>query len=139
VEPQSETVWRQADRYGVPRICFVNKMDRTGADFWRTVDMIVERLDARPLPIQIPWGTEADFNGIIDVVKQQAYHFTGERDDAPQERPMPPELQDSFNRARATLIETVAENDEQLMDAYLEEREISEAELKKAIRRATLS
>ena len=71
MEPQSETVWRQADRYKVPRICFVNKMDRTGADFWRTVDMIVERLDANPVPLQVPWGAEADFKGFVDLVEQR--------------------------------------------------------------------
>src|SRR2546421_1006609 len=71
VEPQSETVWRQADRYNVPRICFVNKMDRTGADFWRTVDMIAERLEARPIPLQIPWGSEAEFNGVIDLLEER--------------------------------------------------------------------
>src|SRR5665213_2416991 len=89
VEPQSETVWRQADKYGVPRICFVNKMDRTGADFWRTVDMIAERLDARPIPIQIPWGSEADFNGIIDLVEQKAIYFSGDRDVDPKTAPSP--------------------------------------------------
>src|SRR5215207_4898510 len=105
VEPQSETVWRQADRYNVPRICFVNKMDRTGADFWRTVDMIAERLDARPIPIQIPWGAESDFVGHIDLIEQKAVFFTGERNDPPEERPIPPELQESFQRARDRLIE----------------------------------
>ncbi len=75
VEPQSETVWRQADRYKVPRICFVNKMDRVGADFWRTIDMIAERLDARPLAIQIPMGTEDKFEGVIDLIEEQAWTF----------------------------------------------------------------
>src|SRR5215510_2437243 len=74
VQPQSETVWRQANKYNVPRICFINKMDRVGADFWRTVDMIAERLEARPIPIQIPWGAEADFNGVVDLVEQKAIY-----------------------------------------------------------------
>ncbi|HXH22691.1 MAG TPA: elongation factor G [Dehalococcoidia bacterium] len=139
VEPQSETVWRQADRYNVPRICFVNKMDRTGADFWRTVDMIAERLEARPIPIQIPWGVEADFQGVIDLVEERAWYFSGERDTPPEERPIPEELQDAFERARDRLIEKVAEEDEQLMISYVEGRHVTVTELKKALRRATLS
>src|SRR2546422_1942837 len=89
VEPQSETVWRQADRYNVPRICFVNKMDRVGADFWRTVEMISERLDARPVPVQIPWGSEADFQGIIDLVEERAWLLSDDRDAQSEERPIP--------------------------------------------------
>src|SRR3990172_7397422 len=138
VEPQSETVWRQADRYNVPRICFVNKMDRTGADFWRTVDMIAERLEARPIPIQIPWGSEADFKGIIDLVEQKALYFSGERDDPPEERPIPEDMQDAFARARDRLLEKVGEIDEQLMISYIEGHEVTVKELKKALRRATL-
>ena len=138
VEPQSETVWRQADRYNVPRICFVNKMDRTGADFWRTVDMIAERLDARPVPIQIPWGAEADFTGAIDLVEQKAIYFTGERDDPPEIREIPPEMQEAFARARDRLLEKVGEVDEQLMISYIEGHEVTPAELKKALRRSTL-
>jgi elongation factor G len=138
VEPQSETVWRQADRYNVPRICFVNKMDRTGADFWRTVDMIAERLDARPIPIQIPWGAEADFQGVIDLVEQKAIYFTGERDDPPEYRDIPPEMQEAYDRARDRLLEKVGEVDEQLMISYIEGHEVTAVELKKALRRSTL-
>src|SRR5438552_5993236 len=138
VEPQSETVWRQADRYNVPRICFVNKMDRTGADFWRTVDMIAERLEARPIPLQIPWGSEADFNGVIDLLEEKAWFFTGGRDDPPDERPIPAELAEAFARARDRLIEKVAETDDQLMISYIEGRHVTVSELKKALRRATL-
>ncbi|HLF71511.1 MAG TPA: elongation factor G, partial [Dehalococcoidia bacterium] len=138
VEPQSETVWRQADRYNVPRICFVNKMDRTGADFWRTVDMIAERLEARPIPIQIPWGAEAEFKGIIDLVEQKVWVFTGERDDPPTEHPIPDEMQDAFERARDRLLEKLGEIDEQLMISYVEGHEVTVQELKKALRRATL-
>jgi elongation factor G len=138
VEPQSETVWRQADRYNVPRICFVNKMDRTGADFWRTVDMIIERLDANPVPVQIPWGVEADFKGVIDLVEQKAWEFTGERDDLPIEREIPPEMKEAFDRARDRLLEKVGEVDEQLMISYIEGHEVTVTELKKALRRSTL-
>ena len=138
VEPQSETVWRQADRYNVPRICFVNKMDRTGADFWRTVDMIAERLDARPVPIQIPWGVEADFHGVIDLVERRAIFFTGGRDDPPEYREIPPEMQEAYERARDRLLEKVGEVDEQLMISYIEGHEVTATELKKALRRSTL-
>jgi elongation factor G len=138
VEPQSETVWRQADRYNVPRICFVNKMDRTGADFWRTVDMIIERLDANPVPVQIPWGVEADFKGVIDLVEQKAWEFTGERDDLPIQREIPPEMKEAFDRARDRLLEKVGEVDEQLMISYIEGHEVTVTELKKALRRSTL-
>src|SRR5512143_3379216 len=85
VEPQSETVWRQADKYNVPRICFVNKMDRIGANFQRTVDMIVDRLNAKPIPIQLPMGAESDFEGVIDLIEMKAWTFTGNRDDAPEQ------------------------------------------------------
>jgi elongation factor G len=139
VEPQSETVWRQADRYNVPRICFVNKMDRTGADFWRTVDMIVERLDANPVPVQIPWGAEADFNGVIDLIERKAVFFTGERNDPPEIREIPADLKEAAERARERLIEKVGEWDEHVMEKYIEGAEIGLEELKAGIRRATLS
>jgi elongation factor G len=138
VEPQSETVWRQADRYNVPRICFVNKMDRTGADFWRTVDMIAERLEARPIPLQIPWGAEADFCGVIDLVEEKAYHYSGDRDALPEELPIPDDMQEAFTRARDRLLEKVAETDEQLMISYIEGHPVTAMELKKALRRSTL-
>ena len=92
VEPQSETVWRQADRYRVPRICFVNKLDRVGADYWRTIDMIEERLDARPLPIQIPIGAEADLAGMIDLVEERAWYFSSDAGEEPVVKDVPPEL-----------------------------------------------
>ena len=138
VEPQSETVWRQADRYHVPRICFVNKMDRTGADFWRTVDMIAERLDGNPVPVQIPWGAEADFLGVIDLIEGKAYQFSGERDALPTEHEVPADLRDAHDRARERLVEKVAEVDEQLMISYIEGHEVSPSELRKALRRSTL-
>jgi elongation factor G len=139
VEPQSETVWRQADRYRVPRICFVNKMDRVGADLWRTIDMIAERLEARPLPIQIPIGEEANFEGVIDLVEEQAWFFPADRDQAPEVKPVPPEYAEACARHREKLIEKTAEVDHQLMISYVEGRAIGATELKKALRRATLA
>src|SRR4051812_41886038 len=132
VEPQSETVWRQADRYNVPRICFVNKMDRTGADFWRTVDMISERLEARPVPIQIPLGAEADYIGVIDLIEQKAITYSGDRDEPPTVGPIPEDQQANFERARDRLLEKVGELDEQLMISYIEGHEVTPVELKKA-------
>src|SRR5579871_3194235 len=120
VEPQSETVWRQADRYNVPRICFVNKMDRTGADFWRTVEMIAERLGAKPVPLQLPIGVEADFQGVIELVEERAWYFSGDRNDPPQERPVPEHMAQQVAEQRAKLIEAVPEEDEQLMISFIE-------------------
>jgi elongation factor G len=139
VEPQSETVWRQADRYKVPRISFVNKMDRTGADYWRTIDMIVERLEARPLPIQIPLGVEDKFEGIIDLIEEQAWTFPGGQEDAPVQTDIPAEFVDEVQKHRELLIEKTAEVDDQLMISYVEGHEVTTIELKKAIRRATLA
>ena len=139
VEPQSETVWRQADRYNVPRICFVNKMDRTGADFWRTVDMISERLEARPVPIQIPLGAEAEYIGVIDLIEQKAVTYSGDRDEPPTVGPIPEDQQATSSAARDRLLEKVGELDEQLMISYIEGHEVTPVELKKALRRATLA
>ncbi|MEX1253477.1 MAG: elongation factor G, partial [Dehalococcoidia bacterium] len=139
VEPQSETVWRQADRYRVPRVCFVNKMDRVGADFWRTVDMIEERLEARPLPIQIPIGSESDFKGVIDLIEQRAWFFPEERDEDPVPQEIPDDLAAEATRHRERLIERTAEVDDQLMISYVEGHDVTTAELKKALRRATLA
>ena len=132
VEPQSETVWRQADRYNVPRICFVNKMDRIGADFWRTVDMIAERLGAKPIPIQIPMGAEADFDGVIDLVEMKAWHFTGERDDAPDEGRDPGRsTATQADEWRDKMIETIGEVDEQTMISYIEGHELTAHEIQR--------
>ncbi|MEX2236443.1 MAG: elongation factor G [Dehalococcoidia bacterium] len=139
VEPQSETVWRQADRYGVPRICFVNKMDRTGADYWRTIDMMIDRLDAKPAPVQIPLGIEAQHVGVIDLIEQKAWRFSADRDEEPTQEPIPNEYQIEVEQRRAALIETVAENDEQLEISFIEGHDITAKELKRAIRRATLA
>jgi elongation factor G len=139
VEPQSETVWRQANKYDVPRICFINKMDRIGADFWRTVDMIRERLGAVPLPIQIPIGRESDFKGFIDLINQQAVVFVDDLGTKSQQLSIPEEMQDEFRQHRDSLIERVAETDEELTLKYLEGEEISKAELITALRKATIA
>jgi elongation factor G len=139
VEPQSETVWRQADKYKVPRICFVNKMDRTGANFWRTVDMIVERLGALPVPIQIPMGAEADFAGVIDLIEMKAYTFTGERDDAPVQVEIPEKYREEAQQWHDKMIESIGEVDEQTMISFIEGHAISTHEIIAALRRVTLA
>ena len=139
VEPQSETVWRQADRYKVPRICFVNKMDRIGADFWRTIDMIAERLEARPLAIQIPMGTEDKFEGVIDLIEEKAWTFPPGKEVDPVSSPIPAEFAEDAAKYRELLIEKTAEVDDQLMISYVEGHEVTVTELKKALRRATLA
>ena len=140
VEPQTEQVWRQADKYGVPRICFVNKMDRTGANFFRTVDMIRERLNATPLVLQLPWGLEADFVGVIDLVRMKGLRWTSEDKGASYETvDIPAELVEEAETWRATLLETLAENDEQALEAYLGGEELTVKELTAGIRRATIA
>jgi len=141
VEPQSETVWRQADKYGVPRICFVNKMDRTGADFYRCVDMIVDRLGATPVVLQLPLGAEADYLGVIDLVKNQAIVWKDENLGAEFEyQGIPAEYADQAADYRNRLIEAAVEFDDDAMEAYLEEgTEPSEEVLKKCIRAGTLA
>ncbi len=139
VEPQTETVWRQADRYGVPRIAFVNKMDRTGADFWRTVEMMVDRLGGNPLPIQIPVGAENEFDGCIDLIEQCWWWFGGEKGDKPERRDIPENLKQAAADAREKLIEGIGNVDDQIAISYLEGHDIGVHELKTAIRRATLA
>jgi elongation factor G len=139
VEPQSETVWRQADKYHVPRICFINKMDRTGANFWRTVEMIVERLGAKPIVVQIPMGSEADFGGVIDLIEMKAWTFTGERDDAPQQTEIPEKYRAQAEEWRAKLLESLGEVDEQAMISYIEGHKLTQHEIHAALRRACLS
>ncbi|HNM77807.1 MAG TPA: elongation factor G [Tepidiformaceae bacterium] len=139
VEPQSETVWRQADRYGVPRIAFINKMDRTGADFWRTVDMMVDRLGGNPIPLQIPVGSEAEFDGCIDLLEQCWWWFGGEKGDKPERREIPENLKQAALDARERLIEGIGNVDDQIAISYLEGHDIGVHELKAAIRRATLA
>jgi elongation factor G len=140
VEPQSETVWRQADRYNVPRICFVNKLDRVGAEFHRCVDMIVTRLGATPLVLQIPIGAEGDFRGVIDLVGMQALVWETEgKGDNYTVTEIPASHSEAAREWRDRLLETIAENDEAMMEKYLEGEEPTEAELIAAIRRATLA
>jgi elongation factor G len=139
VEAQSETVWRQADRYHVPRICFINKMDRVGANFKRTISMIEERLRATPLPIQLPLGSEASYEGIIDLVENKAWSFDGNLDSEPVEVAIPEAERAQCNEFRQALIEKLAEMDDQVMLAYLDGRSITAAELRGALRRVTLA
>ena len=139
VEPQSETVWRQADRYRVPRICFINKMDRPGADFERSTEMIRERLGAVPVALQIPLGSEERFAGVIDLIEMRARLFEGQRGIEVVTVDIPAEMVEAASRAREALVERVAENDDQLMMSFLEGHEIDVVELRKAIRRATIS
>src|SRR6266516_3067854 len=121
VEPQSETVWRQADRYGVPRICFVNKMDRVGAEFHRCVEMIVDRLGGTPLPVQLPWGVESDFKGVIDLIKMRALLWQTEgKGDKYDVVAIPDDHADAARQGRDRLLETISERDEEMMELYLE-------------------
>jgi elongation factor G len=138
VEPQSETVWRQADRYQVPRICFINKLDRTGANFWRDVDMITERLGVKPVPIQIPIGIEDTFKGLIDLVRMKALIWRDDLGNTFDETDIPEDLADEAARWREHLIEAVSDVDDDVAHKYLEGEEISEAEIKHGIRLATL-
>ncbi|HZS76300.1 MAG TPA: elongation factor G [Ktedonobacteraceae bacterium] len=139
VEPQSETVWRQADKYHVPRICFVNKMDRIGADFWRTVEMIRERLGASPVPIQIPIGQESNFKGFVDLIEGTGIIFTDDLGTKSDRTEVPTSMEDEFQRHRELLIERVAETDEELTLKYLEGEEISKEELIAGLRKATIA
>ncbi len=139
VEPQSETVWRQANRFDVPRICFANKMDRNGADYYKTIEVIRERLEANAIAMQMPVGREQDFRGVIDLIAQQAILYRG---DDPAEmviEDVPAEYQEKLARRRLELIEAVADVDDELVEKYLEGEDISVQDLKSAIRRATLS
>ena len=140
VEPQSETVWRQADKYKVTRMCFVNKLDRTGANFFMCVDMIRERLGAKPLLLQLPIGLESDLQGVVDLVKMKGIVWDDESLGAKfNEVEIPADLKEQADKYRQELVETAVEQDESLMEAYLEGKEISEEDLKKCIRKGTLS
>ena len=140
VEPQSETVWRQADKYKVPRICFVNKLDRTGADFFRCVDMIRDRLGAKPLVIQVPIGIEASLTGVVDLVKMKAQVWKNEALGAEWEyKEIPDDLKEISQKYRTELVEMAVEQDEKLMEAYLNGDEIKEEDLIKCIRKGTLN
>ena len=141
VQPQSETVWRQADRYHVPRICFVNKMDRLGADFDKTVDSIRHRLHAIPIPVQYPIGAEDTFSGVVDLIEEKGWFFDRSSDPPGQmhEGPIPPEMVERIASVRDEMIERVAENDDVLLEKYLAGEPSSPEEIKAALRRATIA
>ena len=139
VEPQTETVWRQADRYHVPRIVFVNKMDRVGADFNRAVSMIRERLGARGVPIQIPVGSEEGFKGVVDLIEQKTVLYLDDLGIQQEVTDIPPEMQAEATKRRDELIEAIADTDDDIMAKYIEGEEITTTELKQALRRATLA
>ena len=139
VEPQSETVWRQANKYKVPRLAYVNKMDIIGADFFNVVNMIRERLDANPIPIQIPIGRESDFRGMIDLVRNKAIYYLDDLGTQSEEKEIPDELKDIAEEYRTRLLEVVAEQDDELMMKYLEGEELTVEEIKAALRKATIS
>ncbi len=139
VEPQSETVWRQADRYRVPRICFVNKMDRVGASYERTIKMVRERLGANPIAVQLPIGVESAFRGAVDLITMQALIWEDNLGKEPQQSEIPVDLRPQAEEMRARLIEQVAETDDELTMKYLEGLDISEDELKLALRRAVIA
>ncbi len=139
VEPQSETVWRQADKYGVPRIAYINKMDRIGADFFRGVKMITDRLAANPVPLQLPIGVEENFRGIVDLIRNHAIIYTDDLGTHSEMTTIPEDMQDVVAQYREKLLEAVAESDEALMMKYLEGEELTEAEIKEGIRKATIA
>ncbi|MDU4209035.1 MAG: elongation factor G [Finegoldia magna] len=139
VEPQSETVWRQADKYGVPRICFINKMDATGADYFMSVDTIRERLRANAVPIEIPIGAEDKFVGVVDLITMKANIYKNELGTEFTVEDIPSDLVEVAEKYRAELLENIAEHDEELMEKYLEGEELTEEEIKRAIRTATIA
>ncbi|MFW6150306.1 MAG: elongation factor G [Chloroflexota bacterium] len=139
VEAQSEAVWRQADKYNVGRICFINKMDRMGADFYRTLGSIERRLRANALPIQLPLGKESTFEGVIDLIENKAFTFPSEADFSPVEVEIPEKRRVEVEKSRQALLEEVAHHDDEIMFRYLEEQEIPPSQLREAIRRLTLS
>lgn len=139
VEPQSETVWRQADKYHVPRIAFVNKMDRIGADFNSVVKAMHEKLHANAIPLQMPIGAEDDFSGVVDLIQQKAFYFSGVLGQPPKESTIPAELALPAKKARDSIIESLADFNDDIMTLYLEGKEISSQLIKKALREATIS
>jgi elongation factor G len=139
VEPQSETVWRQADRYGVPRICFINKLDRTGADFYFDIQSIIDRLGARPLVMQLPIGTEANFTGVVDLVEMKAHVWKGDDGKHWDTVDIPADLAGRAAQYREKLVETVAETSEQLLEAYLENGDLTAKEIQEGVRIGTIA
>ena len=140
VEPQSETVWRQADKYGVPRMCFVNKMDRVGANFYRCVEMIKDRLGAKPLVLQLPLGSESEFKGVIDLIRMKAIVWQDEKLGAKfSDEEIPTDIIDESNKYRENLIETVVEMDDEIMEKYLDGTMPNEDQIKSLIRKGTIN
>ena len=140
VEPQTETVWRQANKYKVPRMCFINKMDRTGANFYRTLDMIKDRLATVPAVLQLPYGAEAGFKGLIDIVKMKSIVWDGdEKDSEYHEEDIPADYLDKAKEYRAELLDLVASEDEQLMEKFLANDDLSEEDLRMGLRKGTLA
>ena len=139
VEPQSETNWRYADDYHVPRICFINKLDRSGASFQKSYQSIVDRLTPNAIPVQLPIGSESDFKGVVDLLQNKAYHFLGEHGENITEVPIPAEMKEEVEKARHALIEKIAENDDEVMTAYLDGKEISLDDLKKTLRKGVIA
>ncbi len=139
VEPQSETVWRQADRYGVPRICFINKLDRTGADFYADVDSIVERLGAKPLVMQLPVGSEADFHGVVDLVEMNAKIWLDDMGKEWEITEIPEDLAERAATYRSELVESVAEVDENLLEAFFENGDLTPEQIRDGVRKGTLA
>lgn len=139
VEPQSETVWRQADKYNVPRLCFVNKMDKIGADFMMSLDSIKERLNPKAVAFQLPIGAENNVKGVIDLLTQKAYEFNGQNGEKVEEIPVPEEMKAEVEKYRAEMMERVVENDEAVMEKYLNNEEISDADFKKAARKGVIA
>ena len=138
VEPQSETVWRQADRYHVPRICFINKMDRVGASYSYSIRTIQEKLGANPIQMQVPIGTEANFEGVVDLLTEAAIYWEDELGTAPKVAPVPEDLKDIVAEKRAELVEKISEMDDELIVKFLDDEEITVSELKKALRKVVL-
>jgi elongation factor G len=139
VEPQSETVWRQADRYGVPRICFVNKMDRVGASYDRTIETIIDRLGANPIPMQLPIGFEATFKGVVDLLEMKAIVWEDDLGKEPKIVEVPDDLKEAARESRARMVERIAELDDELTMKFLEAQEISVPELKAALRKGVIA
>ena len=139
VEPQSETVWRQADKYQVPRMVYVNKMDIMGADFYNVVSMMKDRLKCNAVPIQLPIGAEDEFKGLIDLIQMKAFIYYDELGQDERIEEIPADMADKAAEYREAMLEAVAETDEELMDKYLEEGDLSIDEIKKAIRKATIA
>ncbi len=139
VQPQTETVWRQADRYHVPRIIFVNKMDRTGANFYKVYEQVRDRLRTNAIPVQLPIGSESEFSGIIDLVKMRAFIYNNDQGTDIQEQDIPSEMLELANEYRTKLVEAVAETSDDLMTKYFEGEELTEEEVRLALRKGTIA